>query len=176
MTAESEPLEPEEARKLATKAVVRSQGHSFQGKDLNPFTVDRQIAAAEMGLRYGYVSDSDRVSITQTTSREVGKGKNRKVVQEQTTMEVYRQMFRDIIIVLWLCTIKASDVQRAQRKPDEASSKATKWAQDQGISLLSPAYTEAAVTFFAIMSDIENSRAVGVSDDDDNDEESPPGE
>lgn len=171
-----EPLAPEEIQNISTKAVSRSRGHSFGGADLAPFTIDRQIAAAEMGLKFGYVSEEDRVVMTRTVTRKVGKGKSAREVSEQERTEIYRQLFRDVILVLWLCSVKNSEALRAQRKPEEAMQKATKWAAAQGLSLLSPTYTEAAMVFFAIMADIENSRAVGVPAEEGDDEDPPPGE
>lgn len=167
MSEDQEPDSPEEIRAKAVSATVHSEGHEFNGKELNPFTVNCQIAAMEMGLKYGNASEDDIVTIKRT----VKKGKKTEVQDAS----IYRQLFRDVIIVLWLCTLRNSDVKRAQRKPDEAIDQAVEWAAESGITLRSAQYGEAANIFVSIMSEIEDSKSVAVPRETGG-EESPPGE
>ena len=168
--------ETEDPRKAADKDFVNAGLHEFNGKPLQKFTVERQIAATLMGLKFGYVEKEDEIRVTQEVERAKAKGKGTETVTETATL--YRQLFQDVVIVLWLCAVNLSDVFKAQRKPEEAMHAAQKWAGAQGFSLLSPVYSAGVSEFFSIMAEIQNSRSTPVSKEggDDDDDDDPPGE
>jgi len=165
-----EPLSPEELAKQADTAFTRSEGNVLFGTILEPFTIERQVAATLMGMRFGFVDQDDIVTIRQEVK---AKGKKTQVVEAK----LYRQVFRDLVLVLWLCSVKSSEAFKAQRKPEEAERKAFTWANKHNINLGSEPYNEALRVFFEIMTDIQNSKSVPVPrDESEGDDDEPPGE
>lgn len=137
-------------------------GYEFpEGKLLEPFNAMRQAAAANMGMRFGLVDESDVFSITveQVVKRKV----------EKVNFQFYNQLFCDTVTVIWLCSVPMSRVLRALRKLDEAKMEAFAWADKQGMGLTSAAYFKAANVMFTMMKDITVSTVVAVPDEESGD-------
>lgn len=129
-----------------------SAGYELFGKELEPFSAMRQAAATNLGLRFGLVDESDIYRVTVETLKD-------KKMQKQD-LPFYNQMFSDVVIVLWLCSVPTSRVLRALRRNDEAKSDAFDWADKNGLSITSEKYYQAAATFFQIMQAISTSTPV----------------
>lgn len=157
---EEETLEPElirsQAQKKTEAAFVESGKHKFLGKPLFPLCIDRQIAAEYMGLKFGKVRKEDQVLLDLVTKDDKGKKKITEIVS-------YRQIFTDIIIIMWLCSVKMPFVEEAQSEPKEAMRSAKKWASGVGLSLHSAAYNEGWRLFYEMMGEVANSQATPVS-------------
>lgn len=169
---EEEPLSPEEIQEQSERAFIQSEGRIFQGEILHPFTADRQIAAEMMGLKYGYVPEED-LHIVEFEIPAKGKGKK---PEKQKVAAGYRGFFNDVIIVLWLCSVKASEAFKAQRKVEDALKKSQTWAGRKALSINSEAFNEASAVFLGIMDDIKKSRSVPEAKDESREEEEAPGE
>lgn len=149
------------------KAFERSvAGYELDGKPLpHRFQAMRQGAAAAMGLRFGLVDEADIFTV------HVADVKKKK----KHDLQFYNQLFSDVVIVLWLCSVSDVKVLRALRKPDEAKAEAFSWADSRGMALTSDAYFSASSVFFQIMQDITVSTGVPretsetAEDDDPND-------
>jgi len=124
-------------------------GYELFGEKLEPFTARRQAAASAMGLRFGMVDESDIFKVTVETLKD-----------GRQELSFYNQMFSDVVLVLWLCTVSKGRVLRALRRVEEAKGEAFDWADAKGISLTSAAYYQAAEVFFKIMQDISVSTVV----------------
>lgn len=129
-----------------------SAGYELWGKQLEHFSAMRQATASAMGLRFGLVDEADifRISVETLKDKE-------KVKQD---LQFYNQMFQDVVIVLWLCSVPTSEVLKAMRNIDRAKEKAFQWADDNDISITSSHYYEAAAKFFEIMTGIATSTGV----------------
>ena len=144
-----------------------SAGYELFGNKLESFSAMRQATAAAMGLRFGLVDENDIFKVTVETLKQDKK--------EKTDLQFYNQMFQDVVFVLWLCTVKPSEVLKALRAVDKAKEKAFAWADENNISIASSQYYEAAAVFFQIMTGIATSTAMpaptnepGEDDDDPN--------
>lgn len=149
---------PEKAFKRA------SAGYELFGKKLFPFSAMRQGVAASMGMRFGLV---DREDIFTITIEEV---KGKKKGQQ---LQVYNQLFSDVVKVLWLCSVVDSRVLKAERRIDEAKLEACQWADANRISLTSEPYYAAAGVFFQIMQDISVSAGEPAAPDEGRTEDDP---
>lgn len=112
-----------------TKAFLASAGKTFDGATLSPLTPQRQAVAAEMGMKFGSVA-----------RYQMG------------------YLFRDTIIVVWLCAQTAERVDEAEIEPREAMKAAYEWAEEKGINLNSPMFHEAHSVFLAMMKELKDSR------------------
>lgn len=74
----------------STDAFVTSDRHSFNGIKLEPWTHDRSIAAQSLGLIYPNLSKEDWASVKRGG--------------------IYPRAVRDVMLTLWLCTIRKQDV------------------------------------------------------------------
>jgi hypothetical protein len=129
-----------------------SAGYELWGKQLEPFSAMRQACAAAMGLRFGLVDEADIFRISVETLKDDKKKKQ--------DLQFYNQMFQDVIIVLWLCSVSGNEVLKALRNTDRAKEKAFIWADDHEIGITSTQYFEAAAVFFQIMVGIASSTGV----------------
>jgi len=129
-----------------------SAGYELFGKQLEPFSAMRQATASAMGIRFGLVDENDIFNVSVETLKE---GK-----KEKRDLQFYNQMFQDVVFVLWLCSVKPSEVLKGLRNTDKAKEKAFEWADDNNISMASAQYYEAAAVFFQIMIGIASSTAV----------------
>lgn len=122
-----------------TKAFLSSAGKVFAGVTLAPLTLQRQVCAAEMGLRRGFAA---KYGIP--------------------------NLLKDSIIVLWLCSIPESgkdwSVDRVEIEPEKAMKAAYAWAKTKGIGINTKAFNEAWPIFHEIMLEVENSRAEPIMD------------
>jgi hypothetical protein len=153
-------MKTEEAKSPTTgEAFTRARaGYEFpEGKKLEPFNAMRQAAAANMGMRFGMVDEADIFTIS------VEKIIKKKV--EKADIQFYNQLFSDVVMVMWLCSVPISRVLRVLRKVDEAKTEAFAWADKQGISLTSVPYFQAAGVMFTMMKDITVSTVIPVPDE-----------
>lgn len=139
------------AVETADEAFAKARkGFEVFGKPLYKYSMSRKVAADGMGLRFGFVPDDDPMYAT---------GK-------------YSGALRDTIIFCWLCSTpnaseqtteqiaaKQWNVQRAQRRPDEAYAAAEQWADENGIDGIdSPRFGEAYGVFLDVMNGEGRSR------------------
>ena len=140
--------------KPAEAAFVESANHVLDDVKLQPYTPSRIVAAQAMGLKYPHVPAGFE-QYAQTGS--------------------YPGLLRDIIVVLGVCMIPDAEVEKAQLDPDEAYTKAQRWADGKGIlNTGSKEFFAAKNMFEKIMVEIFNSRSEpkprdgrNVHDDDD---------
>lgn len=121
-------------------AIVKA-GFEFLGEPLKPWTPSRKVAAQSMGMLYPFIGESG--------SKQLDAAGH------------YPGMTKDIVILLWLCTVKdAADLtrdevrakvwtpSRALMNPSEAMLEAMAWAEINGVSdVYSKAYEEAVFIF-----------------------------
>lgn len=112
-----------------TAFLTSAGGKEFSGKKLFPFTPQRQAVAAEMGLQWGF-----------------------------TARYKPQSLFRDSIIVVWLCSVTAARVDDAEGDAKAAMRDAYKWAEKQGIGLGTKAFESAHALFFEIVKEVRESR------------------
>lgn len=132
----------------------------FKGVALQPFTPQRQSVALEMGMRYGFISEEDQVKIKVEVPIE--KPKKGQPKTETVEITVYKQMFKDAAIVVWLCLQNGSRVFKAERRPDEAASEMWKWAEANGIGLGTPMAEICNSHFMSIMGEIAAAKTMPV--------------
>lgn len=125
-------------RKPTKAKAPAAEKSPFEQINFFPLTKQREVAAVDMGLKYGFVASYQRQFV-----------------------------FRDTIIVLWLCTIPAEGaatwtVDRAEREPDSARKEAYKWAESVGIGIASNAFAEAQVKFVEMMQEVKKAKGVPV--------------
>lgn len=145
-------LDPEEIRKAAQLKEERDAAKVGMGgtpkflfeKELEPFTPERMAAATNMGLKYGFVTDKDTLSVEAVDDE----------TKEVTKIDLYKQFYADSIIVGWLCSVDRKEARRALSKPDDALDKAFEWADKNNIRLSSPEWAELSKVFLEIMTEI----------------------
>lgn len=130
--------------KKKVKPKITPHLDTFAGIKLEQMTKQREVVAAEMGLRWGFVG----------TYRT----------------QFY---LRDSIIFTWLRTIPAEakdkkpwSVDRAEMVPDEAMKAALEWAGKVGISINSARFKEAWAIFLDTTRQIREAKGEPISDDD----------
>lgn len=121
-------------------------GFTFKGEPLLPYSASRKVAAQSMGLLFPFVPDAEE-------AQETG---------------VYQGMLADVIIVIWLCSLKNASEQtrdevkagewnpsKALSKPQAAMEAAMEWAEKTGLAdMNSETFLEAYKTFMAILTGI----------------------
>jgi hypothetical protein len=117
------------------QAAARSRSYKFDGKKIQGFSQDRQVAAASMGVK---VCSSAFASIADELE-ETGS---------------YPEMFADAIAVVWLCTQPAIEAHRAVRKKDAATEKSLKWWSSFQANVGSQTYVELMELFANIIEDV----------------------
>jgi hypothetical protein len=105
----------------------------FLGQPLKPFTPQRQHVAMMLGMRYGMISEEDQVKMNVTVPVENPKKGQPKT--ETVEIFVYRQMFQDSLILVWLCLQKDSRISKAERQPDDAKSEMWNWAKANAVNI-----------------------------------------
>jgi hypothetical protein len=143
---ETTPQEKAEEAFVSAKA-----GFQLFGELLKPFTPSRKVAAQSMGMLYPFVGEGGLDQMNATGS--------------------YPGMLKDVIVCLWLCTLKDPSDQtlqevkagewnpsRAIAKPTQALESAMGWAEKLGImDMNGKKYREAAQVFMAIVSGVSAS-------------------
>lgn len=71
-------------------AFTKSERHAFSGVKLEPWTIERSIAAQSLGLIYPNLSAEDWKSVKRGG--------------------IYPGAVRDVMLTIWICTIKKDDV------------------------------------------------------------------
>lgn len=130
---------PEEVS--ADTVYARCDTYSFKGEALQPFTPQRQAAAMACGLKWGSLTEDDKIDCGDGTTS-------------------YKQLFADTVIVVWLCSQSIADVRKAIRNPDVALDSAFEWAEKNCMTIRSAAYGEAIGIFGSIMQDLSVSTGV----------------
>lgn len=122
------------------RAFIDSENHSLNGEKLQPYSLARKVAAQAMGLFYGHVDEADRDRFR----RE----------------KVYPGALRDMIIVLWLCTLKDDDeIDAASRAPKAAVKRAYAWAETEGVANMDhEKFWKAYILFHDIMGEVAASQ------------------
>ncbi len=122
------------------KAFIESENHEFDGEKLQPYSIARRVAAQAIGLRYGALDSAHRARFNETN--------------------VYPGAFRDVAVVLYLCTLKEpAALDRAARDTIGAAKSALDWFESKGIvDTLSDKFLDAYLVFFKIMNEMEESR------------------
>ncbi len=125
-----DPLDPEEQPITPLDTFTRAAaGEEFSGHLLQPWSASRKIAAQGMGLLYPFIGDDGEEALKHTG--------------------FYPGVQKDVIIFMWLRTReKASDVDRATRKPHAAWERAMAWAEiNDLVDMGSEAFVAAYVIF-----------------------------
>jgi hypothetical protein len=125
--------EPRKDIKKATHARITPHLDTFAGVKLEPMTPQREVVAAEMGLRWGFVSPYVR-----------------------------QYLLRDSVIVVWLRSIPVEAVTNAQQwcvdraevEPYEAMREAMVWAGKKGIRINAAPFKEATAILVSTMTEI----------------------
>lgn len=120
--------------------VFLGKAKTFAGEPLHPMTKQREVVAADMGLRYGFSVDYKP-----------------------------SYFLRDTIIVLWLCTIPAESeksggwsVDKCEMEPGLAVREALAWAARAGVGIKTDRFMEGYQIFRAIMQELQASAGVPV--------------
>jgi hypothetical protein len=130
-----EDIEKEAGRVTPDQASARSLSWEFKGQKLEPFSRVRQTAAEAIGVKIASTSFGHYAeSLAETGS--------------------YPGFLSDAIMIVWLCSSPIHASYRAVRKPDEASTKALIWWEENGGNLGSPEHVELIEVFGGIISDI----------------------
>lgn len=126
--------------KVAKKpdAFTDSDKHVLHGTKLFPWTAEREIAANSLGMIYPRIGA--------------------KGFEQWKRLKTYPGVLRDMIVCLWLCTQNETEVDEAGDSPEEAYSKARKWAASLGIHKMdSDPYWQALAKFLEITKEVEDS-------------------
>jgi hypothetical protein len=121
------------------------------GEPLRAYSASRKVAAQTMGLLYPYVGDAGAERMQRTG--------------------VYPGALKDVIIVLWLCSIQDASEQsrdqvragewnpsKALQKPEAAVDVAVEWASEKGLADIdSKEWTEAFAAFISIVQPVADS-------------------
>ena len=137
MNKEQTGYEPDTEGPLTpTRAFIESAGHSLNGLELQPYTIERMWAADAMGLRYGRLS--------------------RTAVKQFHSNNTYPGMNGDVAIVIWLCSLSdPEEVRAARRNPSDAEETAIKFAEENKIaSPKQKKFWDAYEVFLKIMDEI----------------------
>lgn len=137
-----------------TKPRITPALDTFAGRKLEPMTKQREVVAAEMGMRWGFV------------------GKY-----------IPQYFLRDVIIATWLRTLPVEakekqpwSVDRAEVAPDEAMKTAMAWAEKMGIAIKSERFREAHAIFMETVRQIAAVKGEPVIDDSEGEEGTTPDE
>lgn len=124
------------------KAFTDSGLHQFNGFDLQPWTLSRKVAAQAMGMFIGNVDEAGRSRFA--------------------TDKVYPGALRDVIVMLWLCTLKTeSEVDAAARGPTLAIQKAYVWAAQHGLDGIDKeSFWKAYAIFWDIRREVAQSEVI----------------
>jgi hypothetical protein len=127
------------------KAFLDGDGHLFMGERLQPYTPSRIVAAQAMGLLYPKIGNDGLAQLKKTG--------------------LYPGELKDIIIVLWLCRLKAKEqVIEARLDPIAAYEDAEKWAGKIGLcDMTSDAFAYGLLVFQNIMNEIGASKTTPVT-------------
>lgn len=137
MKKDDEAYGSDEAKEITPdQSFIESVGHSLNGLELQPYTIERQWAADAVGLRYGRLSEAAA----------------RQFSEDNT----YPGMAGDVAIVIWLCSLKDSDeIHSARRNPNESEKAATEFALKHKIHLKQKAFWPAYDVFLKIMNEVD---------------------
>jgi hypothetical protein len=134
----------------AEAAFINCDKHTLGDLKLEPFTLQRQWAAEAMFLRYGSVDKAG--------------------IEFLNKHGFYPGASRDVAIVLWLCSVKESEVDEAYRNPSAGAQKAAEWAKEHNLTITkNDQWEQAWKVFVRIISEVDASRSVPVETN-----ESPP--
>lgn len=140
------PEEPADGQEPDSFVVARTSFELF-GQPLKKYSISRKLAADAMGIIYGRLppDSEERLKTTGT----------------------YPGLLRDVVCVLWLCSISAASEQteeearkgswtpaRALLRPGEAMDAAMAWAEPLGLADDAEKLGEAAQVFAAIMNNV----------------------
>ena len=109
---------------------ARCQSYEFAGKPLSPMTKTRQVAARCMD-HYLFQGKA--------TADERG---------------VYPEMFRDALIIVWLCSVDEARARRACLKPNDALDEMLQWWEANGGDLGSTREAEMVQIYGSIIEDL----------------------
>lgn len=149
----------------ADDAHVRALGTQWCGKELEPFTPLRHAAIRAMGFRYGTLTPEEIITHEVETEIEEGSGRKKKKRKIKTQIQTYAAAYNDTILFTWICLQPENECFKALRKPNEALSKAYRWAEKEGLFEGSDRYEEAHVIFIQTLSDINSKRGEPVPRD-----------
>lgn len=122
-----------------TAAFTGSESHIFDGVKLHPFTPQRAVASQTMGRVYPFIGKDGLEQFNRTG--------------------LYPGMVKDIVIVLWLCSVNHEEVDMAEGAPREAYQKALTWAAEKNIhNVESDEHKKAVEMFFEILNEVKNSQ------------------
>ena len=157
----------ETPQETAAKNFLQSGAYDFNGRELQPFTPERQAVATEMGMKWPYITKEDAVTmkvLVPLSEEEIAALPKKKRAQKDQTKEVdfehYRQSFKDSLIAMWLCSQPVSRVKRAGRKPEEALDEMWTWAEKHGYSQGSDIAGEGLMVWVIIAKQIRESKSV----------------
>jgi len=164
-------------REAADAAFVNAGLHEFNGKPLEPLVPLRQMAAKNMGMKFPLINEEDK----EYFDREVPKKKRGGGVEIVVERDfVHRQLFQDMVITIWLCTLKkVSEVHKARRDPESALTQALSWAEKNQLNYGTQLYIDGSLLFYKMWGEVFSSQSIPKSKDvdvDDDDEDDPPGE
>lgn len=165
-----DPNSGEVEEQTADRAFARAQaGYEWDGKVLEPFSALRDNAAREIGYRGGPMTSQDNieaesfVSVAETDAKGRPKLKAGKPVMKQVMqrVKIYRQLQRDVQIVLWLCSEPKETALRILRGDTEwGIEKCSEWATVNGIRLTDRRFEKALEAYEKIAVDLNASFAV----------------
>jgi hypothetical protein len=144
-------VSPEDAQREAERAFKSSGKYTFNGIELEPLSIGRVATLQEIGLKYWSMTarDMKRIPIAQP-------GK------PTTFYFTYDGMLKDVILLLYICTLPmtrvldiVTDDEKAQFRAD-----AFEWAEAQGISMLNKKHGEAYVLFNLMIADLHATQAM----------------
>jgi hypothetical protein len=156
---ESIQTAPEPVQSLQEQA-FRAE-YEYRGKMLEPWSHVRKTAAEMLGLRYGFKTTADNLYEVDNPSKP----------GEKVTL--YDGMLHDCAIVLWLCSQPDSTCRKARRQPALFESAIDKWADENGIDILSPTIGEASEIFMGLITGENNAKGVPAKQKGLGDHESP---
>lgn len=122
---------PDPETLTSDQVYTTADGHTFQGRRLEPFSIRRQYAAQSLGnkLLCGGVSMPENGG-------------------------AYEGMFTDVVALLHLCLSAPSESMLAMRKPEHVLAHALDWAERIGLNIGSPAFREATKVYGDIIREL----------------------
>jgi hypothetical protein len=112
---------PEEQEAILVEAL---SGKTWRGKQLEPFSYMRRRAAAAMGLRFFELTAEEREAAEEA--------------------QFYKGIDSDVVLVLFLCSLKKSEVLKALRLPEQAFAKAMDFGEKENLEPGTGEFTAAA--------------------------------
>ncbi len=165
-----------------SRAFNDADGLTFRGEPLAGFSFKYQRAAAILGMRYGtgklspgdfrshpnprFARRKELEKLLTPPSRVVPKKLERelreeleKLGEQPEEITTYDGMGEDAAIVVFVCTLRESEVRQIRKQPIRYEEKFEDWAEENGVGIDGENLTEAITVFAEIIAGLNASKS-----------------